>query len=597
MSATERRQCAEIVSLSKNPQFPCLYLEFQRVPFLLDCALEFLRPPSSVHNAHISDASVKLVVPRVSEISIEQVDFILITNSYNILALPFITEYTAFKGRIFATEPTVEFGRLLMEEMVGNLSRDPYTGVANYVVHFEKDVHPLYSLHDIESCISKIERVHYSEYLDLGGDVEIVARSSGFCLGGANWMIKSPNATVTYMAASSNSRIGHSTVIDVAPFSKTDATIVTQLGTAPTLPLGDMITNMLNILVKTLEQGGNVLLPVNPCGTMFELIAIISEYLRSCGLVTTPIHIVSSIAKRSLHLANIQGEWMSLEKQANLYEARQPLIHGRLLEDKLLFHHDFSASVFQYRGPYIVFVGHPSLQAGQVRDFLKVWKNDPRNLMVVTGQAAHMSGFVTVYLQLLNASRIVERAISQTGICRDNEDAATRTSAKKLVIPLRAGVAIPEVPPTMQKGTLFTPLSPFQFTHISFDRDFARCRIMDQDLKEFAPTFLEAHSEQRSVIVSGNLLHKDKLTCQIRKVMPPVEASAGRVRPTAEAIAAQCGREFGPHTIHRVPSGYVIEWDTLRLSALADDIQIEGSDMGDMDRLRTLILELVKSPV
>ncbi|KND00155.1 uncharacterized protein SPPG_04496 [Spizellomyces punctatus DAOM BR117] len=592
MSATERRQCAEIISLSKNPQFPCLYLEFQHVPFLLDCALEFLRPPTSVHNAPIADASVKLIVPRVSEISIEQVDFILITNSYNILALPFITEYTAFKGRIFATEPTVEFGRLLMEEMVGNLSRDPYTGVANYLVHFEKEVHPLYSLHDIESCISKIERVHYSEYLDLGGDVEIVARSSGFCLGGANWMIKSPNATVTYMAASSNSRIGHSTVIDVVPFSKTDATIVAQLGTAPSRPLGDMITNMLNILVKTLEQGGNVLLPVNPCGTMFELIAIISEYLRSCGLVTTPIHIVSSIAKRSLHLANIQGEWMSLEKQANLYEARQPLIHGRLLEDKLLFHHDFSASVYQYRGPYIVFVGHPSLQAGQVRDFLNVWKNDPRNLMVVT--------------ELLNVPPVKRGSaeIMKMQICKcpmetrlDLNEIATRTNAKNLVIPLRAGVTIPEVPPTLQKGTMFTPLSPFQSTHIPFDRDFVRCSVMDQDLKDFAPILLEAQSEHRSVVVSGNLLHQDKLTCQIRKIIAPFDASAGRVRPTAEEIAARCGGEFGSHTIHWIPNGYVIEWDTLRLSAHADDFQIEGSDMGDMDRLRALVVEFVKSPI
>ena len=39
------------------------------------------------------------------------IDFIFITNYNHMLALPYITEYTNFKGKINATEPTVLFGR------------------------------------------------------------------------------------------------------------------------------------------------------------------------------------------------------------------------------------------------------------------------------------------------------------------------------------------------------------------------------------------------------------------------------------------------------------------------------------------------------
>ena len=39
------------------------------------------------------------------------------------LALPFITESTGFKGRVYATEPTMTFGRLFMEETIEYVER------------------------------------------------------------------------------------------------------------------------------------------------------------------------------------------------------------------------------------------------------------------------------------------------------------------------------------------------------------------------------------------------------------------------------------------------------------------------------------------
>ncbi len=34
------------------------------------------------------------------------------------MALPFITEHSSFKGKVYATEPTVRIGKQLMEELV-----------------------------------------------------------------------------------------------------------------------------------------------------------------------------------------------------------------------------------------------------------------------------------------------------------------------------------------------------------------------------------------------------------------------------------------------------------------------------------------------
>jgi len=42
---------------------------------------------------------------------LSEVDVILLSNYRNMLALPYITECTGFKGVIYATEPTLHIGR------------------------------------------------------------------------------------------------------------------------------------------------------------------------------------------------------------------------------------------------------------------------------------------------------------------------------------------------------------------------------------------------------------------------------------------------------------------------------------------------------
>ena len=44
-------------------------------------------------------------------IDMSEVDVILLSNFHNVLALPYITEFTDFQGIVYATEPTMHLGR------------------------------------------------------------------------------------------------------------------------------------------------------------------------------------------------------------------------------------------------------------------------------------------------------------------------------------------------------------------------------------------------------------------------------------------------------------------------------------------------------
>lgn len=53
-------------------------------------------------------------LPDFSGIDLKSIDVVLVSNYNHILALPYLTEFTDFQGRIFATEPTIEFGRYII---------------------------------------------------------------------------------------------------------------------------------------------------------------------------------------------------------------------------------------------------------------------------------------------------------------------------------------------------------------------------------------------------------------------------------------------------------------------------------------------------
>lgn len=55
--------------------------------------------------------SVHSTSPQLGLMDMSEVDVILISNYHCMMALPYMTEYTNFKGVVYATEPTLHIGR------------------------------------------------------------------------------------------------------------------------------------------------------------------------------------------------------------------------------------------------------------------------------------------------------------------------------------------------------------------------------------------------------------------------------------------------------------------------------------------------------
>ena len=73
---------------------------------------------STLQGRFFIDSEPEFCPPDQGVVDFAQIDAILVSNYMTLLALPYITEETGFRGAIYMTEPTLHFGRLFMEETI-----------------------------------------------------------------------------------------------------------------------------------------------------------------------------------------------------------------------------------------------------------------------------------------------------------------------------------------------------------------------------------------------------------------------------------------------------------------------------------------------
>ncbi|CAG2057815.1 unnamed protein product [Timema podura] len=418
--------------LSGDPNKPCSILQFKGITFMLDCGLtaqtvlNFL-PMPLVPSTRLDslpgwmprdcsdsqlerelkeccgrvfvDSTPEFQPPQSRIIDFSSVDVILISNYLCMLALPFVTEETGFKGMVYATEPTMQIGRMFLEELVENIEQTPR---ASFASRWKEFLHLLpqplsnchrprtwkhiYNLTAVKKSLSHIRMVGYNQKLDVYGALTVMAVSSGYCLGSSNWVIDSGYEKIAYVSGSSTLTT-HPRPMDQPALKNADVLILTGLTQTPTANPDSMLGELCMTVANTLRLGGNVLLPCYPSGVVYDLFECLSSHLDNSGMSTIPMFFISPVADNSLAYSNIFAEWLSTAKQNKVYLPEEPFPHaflsrtGRLKHFKHIYSDGFSTD---YRQPCVVFCSHPSLRFGDVILFMEMWGSSPLNTVIIT---------------------------------------------------------------------------------------------------------------------------------------------------------------------------------------------------------------------
>lgn len=416
-------------------------IRLKNVSILLDCGaeltslLDFTPKGLSSPNPHIAATHASsldgIELPTLDNFDIESLDYILITNFYNLACLPYITEYHGFKGKIYATEPTVQLGKQLLIELSRMLSSDHATSEsqkhgsslsAEQLSHLQL-YRKIYTEAEIASAFSKVSICAFDEQVRLLGALTASPHSAGYCLGSCNWVIRTEHEKVAFLAQtfSGNSSVRFSSQpLHATPLSGADVMIMTQLALPTVTDLDAHFGDLCSQIGQTLANGGNVLLPIANIGLLLDLFAILDSYMVSTGLnasthyglTSAPaiaMYYISSISESVLAYANISAEWVDSMRLERVYQPNNPYTHSDLIDSSRLHRLDsveqflqmISPNTFPPNGansagnvsatnqgrsasPCIVFCGHPSLRMGETVALVEKFKTNPRNTVLFT---------------------------------------------------------------------------------------------------------------------------------------------------------------------------------------------------------------------
>ncbi|XP_034833987.1 integrator complex subunit 9 [Maniola hyperantus] len=419
----------KLYCLSSDASKPCFVLSFKELLIMLDCGLSAhsllsflpLPPVPSTRLAslpaytppHVNDPLLegelkeccgRVFVDSVPEfcppldkvVDFAQLDAILISNYTCMLALPFVTEDTGFKGQVYATEPTLQIGRFYLEELAAWLA-----GGGRGARRWKELLHVLppplahaarprawrrlFSRAALERSLSRVRVVGYDERVDVYGALQATPVSSGFCLGSANWVLRSAHEKVAYVSGSSTLTT-HPRPINQAALRGADLLLLAALTQTPAHNPDHMLGDLCVHAAVTLRAGGCVLCPVYPSGVLYDLLECLSAHLEGAGLAHVPLLVLSPVADASLAYSNILAEWVSAGKQARVALPEEPFPHAALARAGRLRHARTLAddALADFRAPAVVFAGHPSLRCGAAVHLLELWAPNPQHAVIFT---------------------------------------------------------------------------------------------------------------------------------------------------------------------------------------------------------------------
>ncbi|KAL7576975.1 hypothetical protein ACA910_006730 [Epithemia clementina (nom. ined.)] len=337
----------------------CHVMEFRGMTILLDCGIH---PGYDGLNG----------LPFLDRIEPDQIDVVLITHFHldHAASLPYLTERTNFKGRIFMTHPTKAVLRLLLGDYLRLMSMRNTN---------PEDV--LYTESDLHNCLEKVELVDYHTTVTVGG-FSFHALNAGHVLGACMYFMELGGRSVLYTGDYSMEDDRHLMAAEI-PHKKPDLLITeSTYGVQVHASRAEREARFTNTIERVVSRGGRCLIPVFALGRAQELLLILDEYWQANPqLQDIPIWYASKMASRALRVYQTYANMMNARIRAQM-DVSNPFKFRFIQNLKSIDVNNFDDS-----GPSVVFASPGMLQSGVSRQLFDRWASNPNNGVMIAGYA------------------------------------------------------------------------------------------------------------------------------------------------------------------------------------------------------------------
>ena len=311
-------------------------------------------------------------LPFLDRIEPERIDILLITHFHldHAASLPYFTERTGFKGRIFMTHPTKAVIRLLLGDYLRLLQ-----------MRNAKAEEVLYTEAELLSCIDKIELIDYHQTVTVKG-LTFYALNAGHVLGACMYWLEIGGRSLLYTGDYSMEDDRHLMAAEL-PLAKPDVLMVeATYGVQVHASKQEREARFTGTVERVVTRGGRCLIPVFALGRAQELLLILDEYWQdNPHLQKIPIYYASKMASRALRVYQTYSNMMNARIRAQM-DIANPFALTYIQNLKSIQVENFDDS-----GPSVVFASPGMLQSGVSRQLFDRWATDPKNGVLIAGYA------------------------------------------------------------------------------------------------------------------------------------------------------------------------------------------------------------------
>ncbi len=248
----------------------CLLLQTPTSKILLDCGI----------NVAVKGKD-KFPDFNIPEFDIKQIDAVILSHAHidHSALIPYLYKM-GYKGPVYMTPPTRDIAALLALDLIG--------------VAYKQAEQPLYSSKEIKEMVKHSICLNYNEVTDVTPDVRLTLYNAGHVLGSAIVHLNIGNGAHN-LIYTGDYKYGRSRLFDqaVTRFPRVESIITeSTYGSKSDIlpPRNQSEKELLDIINKTIERGGKVLIPELGLGRSQETMLILEAAIRAGKIKKIPIY-------------------------------------------------------------------------------------------------------------------------------------------------------------------------------------------------------------------------------------------------------------------------------------------------------------------
>ena len=327
----------------------------------------------------------------------KEVDFVLITHAHldHIGRLPKLIK-DGFKGKIFATGPTIDFTRLMLEDSKKVLEEKAA----------KAGIIPIFADYEVEETMSRFTRVEYGEPFKLTDDIKVCFRDAGHVLGSAMIELGIRNkekGTETKIVFTGD--LGN----DPVPFLKPPAKIKEADYLIIESAYGDRRHESLKHCSKAVEnlaeeiaaQKGVLMIPSFALERTQQLLYLFNHMVEQHKIPRMPIFLDSPLAQRITEVYKRYPQYYD-EEALSVINSGDDVFKFPGLD--FTYTTKQSKQIDKVPGPKIIIAGSGMSQGGRIMHHEAHYLSDPNNILLIVSFQAEG----TIGRQILEGAKQVE---------------------------------------------------------------------------------------------------------------------------------------------------------------------------------------------